>query len=80
MALGDLKKSQISKWSQTDGPDSQGQTVTEYIVLLSIIVTLFTGIFKVWIGPTYLKMTRNLTSSLEKKFLQVDLHYFPVGR
>jgi hypothetical protein len=60
--------------------DQRGQALTEYVVLLAVIVGIFTTVFKAWVGPTLAKLTTRVTQNMEKQLMKADLHYFPVGR
>ncbi len=58
----------------------KGQAMTEYIVLLAILVSVVLTVFKGWVGPTLNKLSAKVTSNLETQFLKTDLHYYPFGR
>jgi Flp pilus assembly pilin Flp len=58
----------------------KGQAMTEYIVLLAILVSVVLTVFKGWLGPTLNKLSAKVTSNLETQFLKTDLHYYPLGR
>ena len=54
--------------------DQSAQATTEYILMLSIIVGAFVLVFRVWLGPTFSKIMRNITGMIDDRLSKADLH------
>ncbi len=57
----------------------RGQAVTEYILLLCVIVSAFLAVFKSSLSPALAKLSGGISQNIQNQFLSTDLHYFPVG-
>ncbi len=57
--------------------DETGQAVTEYLVILIMAVSLFLTVFKPFVMTTLTRVSSTVSKNIEKRFLGVDLHYFP---
>jgi Flp pilus assembly pilin Flp len=60
--------------------DEEGQASTEYVLMLSIVVSLTLFVVKNFIKPTFEKLSRVLSNTLQNQLFGANLHVFRVPR
>lgn len=54
--------------------EQDAQATTEYILMLSIIVSIFVVVFRVWVRPNLQKLADRISAMIEDKLTKADLH------
>lgn len=60
--------------------EEEGQAVTEYILLMAIMVSFAVMIIKALIRPMYDRISTLLANGVENRLLKADFHTFKVGK
>jgi hypothetical protein len=60
--------------------DEGGQATTEYLLLLSITVSLLMTVIKVFIKPTFTKLMSAVENNIQNKLFGADLYTFRIRR
>jgi hypothetical protein len=70
------KRKNLKKHLNRFFAEQDAQATTEYILMLSIIVSIFFVIFKAWVRPNLKKLADRVSTMIEDRFIKADLHTF----
>lgn len=62
------------------GTDAQGQATVEYILMLSVSVTIALIVIKNFISPVYTEVASRVAQSVENRLSGANLYHFRVGK
>ena len=71
--MREIRKS-ANKYLNRFFAEQDAQATTEYILMLSIIVSIFVVVFRVWVRPNLQKLADRISAMIEDKLTKADLH------
>lgn len=71
--MREIRKS-ANKYLNRFFAEQDAQATTEYILMLSIIVSIFVVVFRVWVRPNLQKLADRISAMIEDKLTKTDLH------